>query len=69
LEPNGWEKVESWFLDKYGVGLESEPAITHRRLKNILRDYIKTNPGHGFAVTEEGQFQVVVSAFRPVEKN
>lgn len=68
LEPNGWEKVESWFVDKYGVGLESEPAITHRRLKVILRDYILANRNHGFAITEEGEFQVVVSAFRPVEQ-
>jgi hypothetical protein len=68
LEPRGWEKVESWFVDKYGRGLESEPAITHRRLKLILREYIEANPEHGFAVVEEGQFQVVVSVFKPVEK-
>ena len=66
-EPDGWEKVESWFVDKYGVGRESEPAITHRRLKEILDDYIADNPGHGFAITEEGEFQVVISAFRPTE--
>lgn len=69
LEPPGWEKAESWFVDKYGRGLESEPAMTHRRLKQVLRDYIEANPDHGFAVTEEGPFQVVVSAFRPVERN
>ncbi|QDU29548.1 hypothetical protein ETAA8_46620 [Anatilimnocola aggregata] len=68
LEPKGWEKVESWFVDKYGHGLESEPAMTHRRLKQVLRDYIETNPDHGFAVVEEGEFQVVVAAFKPVEK-
>jgi hypothetical protein len=68
LEPKGWERVESWFVDKYGHGLESEPAITHRRLKNILREYIGANPGSGFAVTEEGPFQVVVSSFKPVER-
>lgn len=67
-EPKGWEKVESWFVDKYGVGLESEPAMTHRRLKQVLRDYIEENPDHGFAITEEGQFQCVVSAFKPVGK-
>lgn len=67
LKPKGWEKVESWFTDKYGVGLESEPAMTHRRLREVLRDYVVENPGHGFAVTEEGPFQVVVSAFMPVE--
>ena len=68
-EPNGWEQVESWFVDKTGRGYEWELAITHRRLKEILRDYIAENPDHGYAVTEEGEFQVVVSAFQPVEGN
>jgi len=68
-EPPGWEKVESWFADKYGVGRESEPAITHRRLREILRSHIEENPADGFAITEEGEFQVVVSAFRRVERN
>lgn len=67
-EPKGWEAVESWFVDKTGHGAEWEPALTHRRLKELLREYIRRNPTHGFAVTEEGEFQVVVSAFRPVEK-
>ena len=69
LEPPGWEKVQSWFADKYGHGMESEPAITHRRLKSILRDHIAANPNHGYAVVEEGEFQVVVAAFKPVENN
>jgi hypothetical protein len=42
--------------------------MTHRRLKQVLRDYIEENPDHGFAITEEGQFQCVVSAFKPVGK-
>jgi hypothetical protein len=67
-EPAGWELVESWFVDKYEVGQDWEPAITHRRLRKILRAYIAENPTHGFAVTEEGEFQVVASAFRPVEE-
>lgn len=68
-EPKGWEKTESWFADKFGVGSESEPAMTHRRLREVLRSYVEENPDHGFAITEEGQFQCVVSAFKPVEKN
>jgi hypothetical protein len=67
--PKGWEAVESWFVDKTGHGYKWEPAITHRRLKEILRSYIAENPTHGFAVTEEGEFQVVVSAFRPVQSS
>ena len=67
-EPEGWEQVESWFVDKTGVGYESEPAMTHRALKETLRHYIADNLGHGFAITEEGEFQLVISAFAPVEK-
>lgn len=67
--PEGWQKVESWFVDKFGVGRESEPAVTHRRLREILRGYITDNPGHGFGISEEGQFQMFVSAYRPVEQN
>jgi len=64
-EPDGWEKTEaSWFVDKTGWGREDEPALTLNRFKKELQQYIRANPGHGFAVTEEGEFQLYVSAFR-----
>jgi hypothetical protein len=66
--PKGWEQVESWFVDKYGRGYEWEPAMTHRRFKEVVREYITANPAHGFAVVEEGPFQVVIAAFKPVER-
>ena len=67
-DPPGWERTdESWFVDKTGWGQEWEPATTWDRLKDQLREYIAENPGHGFAITEEGQFQLYVTAFRPVQ--
>jgi hypothetical protein len=67
-DPPGWERTEeSWFVDKTGWGQEWELALTWDRLKDQLREYITKNPGHGFAITEEGQFQLYVSAFRPVQ--
>ena len=65
--PDGWERTEnSWFVDKTGHGRASEPALTVDNFKRQLRAYIANNPGHGFAITEEGPFQVIVSAFRRV---
>jgi hypothetical protein len=67
LEPDGWEKTgTSWFVDKTGEGLPSEPALTWQQFRRQLVGYILRHPGHGFAITEEGEFQVVVSAFRRV---
>jgi hypothetical protein len=64
--PRGWEVDRTWFVDKTGVGLDSEPACSVRQFRNLLSDYVADNPGHGFAITEEGQFQMIVSAFRPI---
>jgi hypothetical protein len=63
--PNGWAKAETWFVDKSGHGYESEPALTHRRFRRLLRGYVEDHPNHGFAIVEEGPFQVVIAAFRP----
>ena len=66
LQPDGWEKTDSeWFVDKTGHGHDWEPALTVEQFKKELRAYIAENPGHGFAITEEGEFQVYVTAFRP----
>ena len=67
LEPAGWRKTgASWFVDKMGHGLDWEPALTWQQFRRRLAGYILRHPGHGFAITEEGEFQVVVSAFRRV---
>lgn len=67
LEPDGWEKTDqTWFVDKTGHGHTWEPALTVEQFKRELRTYIGTNPGHGFAITEEGPFQVYVTAFRQI---
>lgn len=64
-EPLGWNQTDqNWFVDATGRGAEAEPALTVRRFRKELRRYIAENPGHGFAITEEGEFQAVVSAFR-----
>jgi len=65
--PDNWEKTEqSWFVDKTGQGRSNEPALTVDQFKRELRSYVRENLGHGFAITEEGPFQVYISAFRPI---
>lgn len=69
--PKGWVQVDSWFVDKTGHGYEGEPGLTHKQFKQfkqLLQGYVRNNPGHGFAIVEEGPFQVVIVAFRPVEE-
>jgi hypothetical protein len=67
--PGGWQKTGSeWFVDKTGWGTVGELALTVEQFKTVLRAYIPENPGHGFAITEEGPFQVYVRAFRPVRR-
>jgi hypothetical protein len=67
FEPLGWENTgTSWFVDSTGHGSAWESAMTVDAFKAELLRYVVENPGHGFAITEEGEFQVVVSAFRRV---
>jgi hypothetical protein len=66
-EPSGWEQTEkTWFIDKTGVGLESEPALTWQQFRRQLSQYVAAHSGHGFGIVEEGEFQCVIAAFRPV---
>ncbi len=67
LEPEGWEKTgTNWFVDKWGLGLDWELALTWGQFRRQLAGYLLRHPDHGFAITEEGECQVVVSAFRQV---
>lgn len=64
-QPDNWEMTDtSWFVDKTGHGLPHEPALTLDQFKTELGLYVAANPGHGFAITEEGEFQAVISAFQ-----
>lgn len=65
--PDGWEPTDqTWFVDKTGQGCEWEPALTVPSFLRALEDYIEDHPGEGFAITEEGPFQLYISAFRQV---
>jgi len=67
LKPRGWTKTgASWLVDKTGYGFDYEPALTWKQFRRRLAGYLLCHPRHGFAITEEGECQVVVSAFRKV---
>ena len=63
--PKGWALVDSVFVDSSGWGTDTEPALSFTQFV----DWVKAQgPGFGYALVEEGQFQVYVGKFSPVRK-
>jgi len=63
--PKGWELVGSAFVDKSGWGGDNEPALSFAQFVTWIK---AQGPGFGYALIEEGQFQVYVGKFSPVRK-
>jgi hypothetical protein len=59
--PKGWGLVGEYFVDKSGFGRGDEPALS---ISRFLR---KLKAGYGYAVIEEGQFQVWVAEFEKIQ--
>ena len=55
--PGGWTLKEELFVDNSGFGSESEPALTAKQF------LAKVKEGLGYAIVEEGQFQVYIGVF------
>jgi hypothetical protein len=55
--PKGYVLVDTYFVDKTGLGRESEPALT---IDSFLK---KMKANHAYAIIEEGQFQLYVGEF------
>lgn len=64
--PKGWKLLPraDLFVDKSGFGQEDEPALTFRGLCARVRSLLTVEPGLGFGMIEEGQFQAVIGVFR-----
>jgi hypothetical protein len=56
--PEGFELVESHFVDSSGFGAEDEPALTFGQFIG------KLNTKNGYAITEVGQFQIYIGEFK-----
>ena len=61
--PDGWELVETHFVDTSGFGRSDEPALSFTRFAKLLAT---ANPKYGFAVTSAGQFPAHVGEYKPV---
>jgi len=57
--PKGWRLDSTMFVDKTGLGATYEPAMTFERLCEEIK------AGKGYAIVEEGQFQVYIGEFTP----
>lgn len=65
--PKGWELLEDpkpLFADSTGVGLLSEPALTHSQLEQRLLEIYRDHPEYGYAIIESGPFQVYIGVFK-----
>ena len=60
--PEGWEEVNTYFVDSSGCGATDEPALTSEQFIAELK------VGYGYAITEVGQFQVYIGEFKKVKQ-
>ena len=58
--PKGWELVRGLFVDSSGFGGPGESALT---LQQFLAE---VKAGMGYAIIEEGQFQIYIGEFRKI---
>jgi hypothetical protein len=63
---SGPEKNHFIEVDSSGFGTPGEIALTFEEFLEAVR---KIGPGYGYAMVEQGQFQVVVGVFRPREQS
>ena len=65
FEPEGWAPTETvWWVDKTGMD-DSGPALSHTRFLEAWQEYARAHRAHGYAIPEEGPFQLYITAFRP----
>ena len=55
--PQGWELIDEHFVDSSGFGRDDERALSVNQFREKLQ------AGHGYALIEQGEFQVFVGEF------
>ena len=65
--PKGWELEKYYTCDKSGHGYEHEIALTVRGTKEMVKREMAKPGTRGFAVIEEGPFQIVIGVFRRID--
>ena len=61
--PKGWKLVDHWLCDGTGLGGPNEPALTQRQLKERMKQKLAEGKEYGYAVIEQGPFQVTLGVF------
>ena len=61
--PKGWKLVDQLFCDSSGFGSPGEPALTIGQLQAKLVEHIADGHSYGYAIVEEGQFQLYIGVF------
>jgi hypothetical protein len=60
IEYDGWEIVETYFVDSSGCGAKDEPAMNPEQfLMFVKQDY-------GYAITDKGRFQIYISEYQKI---
>lgn len=57
--PNGWKLINRLFVDKMGFGADGRCLTVDQFIK-------KVKSGLGYAIVEEGQFQLYIGVFEKV---
>ena len=67
--PPGWERTEdTFFVDSSGFGRSSDPALTIYQFQQLIREFVTDHPTYGYAIIDEGPFQLVVGAMKRVRE-
>lgn len=65
--PEGWDLVDTHFVDSSGFGQPGEPALTVEQfvalVKRQMREHAENRQAVGWAIVSAGQFQVYVGEF------
>ena len=67
--PRGWRLVETLFCDATGMGADWEPALTVSALRAKLIEHQREGREYGYAIIEEGQFQLTLGVFECVRRS
>jgi len=59
--PEGWKKVNSYFVDNSGFGTEGEGALTFEQLLKKVRK------GYGYGIGQTGQFQIYIHEYKRIK--
>ena len=65
--PKGYKMIDDVMVDSSGFGSPGEPALTMGEFLDRMRNDLKEKKNLGYAIVEEGQFQVVVGVFEVVK--